>query len=140
MPSSLFFTCGFQKKEEWIVLSNRRHVFVDEMLFMMEYIRNNIGGARLEYIPEPEVGISELSVQFDGEKYLFTLSEYSENGEYLIRCKSGFSGEWRLVEFLLDGELYPPNAITTDFEFIKKVFVELLKTGGVSYDLMERVY
>lgn len=112
----------------------------DEMVSMLNNLEKNVGIAELEFIPEPVVGIDKLSVQYDGEKYLFTLTEYNEDGEYLIRGKVGFCGEWKLIEFLNDGELYPPNAITTDFEFVKKVFVEFLETGNVSYDLMERIY
>lgn len=143
MINNLFFTCGFQGKKEWVVVSNREQVSLmdkDKMISMLNNLEQNVGAAGLEFIPEPDIGISELSVQYDGEKYLFTLTEYNEDGEYLIRGKTGFNGEWKLIEFLTDGELYPPNAITTDFEFVKKVFVELLETGNVSYDLMERIY
>ncbi|OOF60299.1 hypothetical protein [Rodentibacter sp. Ppn85] len=144
MENRLFFTCGFQGKNDWIVLSNRQLMIdkdKEKMLDMLNKIKTKVGGARLEIIPEPELGPSELSVQYDGEKYLFTLLEYvGPNGEMIIRGKANFNGEWKLVEFLSDGELYPPDAITTDFEFIKKVFLEFLETGNVSYDLMDRIY
>ncbi|VEH67549.1 Uncharacterised protein [Rodentibacter pneumotropicus] len=42
---------------------------------------------------DPEPGPSELSVQYDGEKYLFTLLEYvGANGEMIIRGKANFNG------------------------------------------------
>ncbi|NBH74963.1 hypothetical protein D3Z29_03420 [Rodentibacter pneumotropicus] len=111
------------------------------MIKNLEFLRCCTGAARLSVDPEPELGPSELSVQYDGEKYLFTLLEYvGANGEMIIRGKANFNGGGDLIEFLSDGELYPPNAITTDFEFIKKVFLEFLETGNVSYDLMDRIY
>ncbi|MGX2951599.1 DUF6911 family protein [Ursidibacter sp. B-7004-1] len=143
MSNNLFFTCGFQSDEKWLILSNRKSITpIDTslMLSMIDKLKNNIGGARLEVIPEPDIGISELSVQYDGVRYLFTLVEYATDGELMIRGKSGFNDEWRLIEFLSDGELYPPNAFTTDFDFVKKVFIEFLEKGDVSYELMDRIY
>ncbi|MDC2824425.1 DUF6911 family protein [Rodentibacter pneumotropicus] len=113
----------------------------EDIIKNLEFLRCCTGAARLSVDPEPELGPSELSVQYDGEKYLFTLLEYvGANGEMIIRGKANFNGGGDLIEFLSDGELYPPNAITTDFEFIKKVFLEFLETGNVSYDLMDRIY
>lgn len=34
------------------------------------------------------------------------------------------------------GELYPASAVTTDFDFIKGVFIEFLETSNVSYESM----
>lgn len=93
------------------------------------------GAAGLEFIPEPEVGISGLSVQCDGERYLFTLIEYGKDGEFLIRTKSDFNGTPGLVYF--EGEPYPACSVIEDFDFIKRVFIELLETGNVSYELMD---
>ncbi|WP_295658049.1 hypothetical protein, partial [uncultured Haemophilus sp.] len=95
----------------------------------------NEGAAGLEFIPEPEVGISGLSVQCDGERYLFTLIEYGKDGEFLIRTKSDFNGTPGLVYF--EGEPYPACSVIEDFDFIKRVFIELLETGNVSYELMD---
>lgn len=100
----------------------------------LEHLRNKMGAATLKIIPEPDVGISELSVECDGEKYLFTLAEYSEEGYLLTRTKADFSGEPKLVNFM--GEPYPASAVTIDFDFIKSVFIEFLETGNVSHERM----
>lgn len=92
------------------------------------------GTATLKIIPEPDVGVFELSAECDGEKYLFTLAEYSEDGYLLTRTKADFAGEAKLVNFM--GEPYPASAVTTDFDFIKGVFIEFLETGNVSYESM----
>lgn len=92
------------------------------------------GAATLKIIPEPDIGVSELSVECDGEKYLFTLAEYSDDGYLLTRTKADFAGEAKLVNFM--GESYPASAVTTDFDFIKDVFIEFLETGNISYESM----
>ena len=75
MTNNLFFTCGFQREKDWIVASNRERVSSidkEKMISILNNIELNEGAAGLEFIPEPEVGISALSVQCDGERYLFT--------------------------------------------------------------------
>ena len=53
----------------------------------------------------------------------------------MIRSKSDFTGVPRLVDFM--GEPFQQCEVITDFDFIKRVFVELLETGNVSYELMD---
>lgn len=137
MTNNLFFTCGFQRGKDWIIASNRERVSSidkDKMISILNNIELNEGAAGLEFIPEPEVGISGLSVQCDSERYLFTLIEYGKDGEFLIRTKSDFNGTPGLVYF--EGEPYPACSVIEDFDFIKRVFIELLETGNVSYELM----
>ncbi|TNH04537.1 hypothetical protein FHQ27_12600 [Testudinibacter sp. TR-2022] len=107
------------------------------MLLMIENINNREGGARLEVIPEPDIGLSELSVRCDGEKYLLTLAEYLDDGDLIVRTKSDTPYNPNLVVFDGDGEMYPSSAIIDDFDFVIKVFSIFLETGDVPYDLMD---
>lgn len=136
MENNLYFSSAYKMENgKWKILSDQEKIMdQNKMLSILEFIKNNRGDAKLEIIPEPEVGISELSVECDGEKYLFTLAEYSEEGYLLTRTKADFSGEPKLVNFM--GELYPSCAVITDFDFIKGVFVEFLETGNVSNESM----
>ena len=137
--SLLFFSCAYKSEEgEWITLADRdmaSKIGKDKILFMLNSTKNHRSDVRLEVIPEPEVGLSELRMESDGERYLFTLLEYGDNGEFLIRSKSDFTGVPRLVDFM--GEPFPASEVITDFDFIKDIFIELLETGNVSYELMD---
>jgi hypothetical protein len=58
MTNNLFFTCGFQREKDWIVVSNRERVSSvdkDKMISILNNIELNEGAAGLEFIPEPEV-------------------------------------------------------------------------------------
>lgn len=136
MENNQYFSSAYKMENgKWKILSEReRIVDKNKMVSMLDTIKNNRGDAKLEIIPEPDIGVSELSVECDGEKYLFTLAEYSEDGYLLTRTKADFAGEAKLVNFM--GELYPASAVTTDFDFIKDVFIEFLETGNVSYESM----
>ena len=135
----LFFSCAYKSEEgEWITLADRDMVSKigkDKILSMLNSTKNHRSDVRLEVIPEPEVGLSELRMESDGERYLFTLIEYGKDGEFLIRTKSDFNGTPGLVYF--EGEPYPACSVIEDFDFIKRVFIELLETGNVSYELMD---
>lgn len=136
MGNDLYFSSAYKMENgRWKILSEQEKIIdKNKMLSMLEFIKNNRGDAKLEIIPEPDMGISELSVECDGEKYLFTLAEYSEEGYLLTRTKADFSGEPKLVNFM--GEPYPASAVTIDFDFIKSVFIEFLETGNVSHERM----
>ena len=42
----------------------------DKILSMLNSTKNHRSDVRLEVIPEPEVGLSELRMESDGERYL----------------------------------------------------------------------
>lgn len=65
-----------------------------------------------------------------------TVHAIDEKIEYILitRTKADFSGEAKLVNFM--GEPYPASAITMDFDFIKRVFIEFWETGNVSHESM----
>lgn len=136
MENNLYFSSAYKMENgKWKILSDREKVMdKNQMIYFLDFIKDNRSDAKLEIIPEPDIGVSELSVECDGEKYLFTLAEYSEDGYLLTRTKADFSGESKLVNFM--GEPYPASAVTTDFDFIKGVFIEFLETGNVSYESM----
>lgn len=77
----------------------------------------------------------ELSAEYDGEKYLFTLAEYSEDG-YLQHKNQKQILEGAKVGQFYGRISYPASAVTTDFDFIKSVFIEFLETGNVCYESM----
>ena len=114
--SLLFFSCAYKSEEgEWITLADRdmaSKIGKDKILSMLNSTKNHRSDVRLEVIPEPEVGLSELRMESDGERYLFTLLEYGDNGEFLIRSKSDFTGVPRLVDFM--GEPFPASEVITD--------------------------
>lgn len=136
MRNNLYFSSAYKMRNgEWKILSDRERIIdKDKILSLLDLIKNNRGDAKLEIIPEPDIGITELSVECDGEKYLFTLAEYSEEGYLQVRTKTDFVGELGLVNFM--GEPYPSSAVITDFDFIKSVFIEFLETGNVSQESM----
>lgn len=138
MESNLFFSCGFQANNDWNIVSNREEVTKEKMLEALEHLKYHVGSAGLEIIPEPNIGVSELSVKFDNEKYLLTAIEYSEEGDMLIRGPGSDTNE--LVDFLSEGELYPSSSVTNDFNLVKQVFIEFFITGSISDKLMKIVY
>lgn len=133
----LFFSCSFQNGKEWVVAASKEGISSigkERIISISNNLERNIGYAKLEFIPEPEIGISELSAEFDGENYLFHLLEYGENGDVIIRTKTDFNGVASFVYF--NGEPYPSSSVIDDFDFVKKVFVQLLEIGDVSNELM----
>ena len=144
MKDNLLFTLGYQGEESWVVLANEmstNELDATQMLTMLDNIYCNKGGARLEHIPEPDIGVSELKVRCDGEKYLLDLVEYAEDGELILRMKADGINELDGSELigklaLFEGDGYPIYNVTKNFDFVKKVFIEFLETGNVSYDLM----
>ncbi|WP_018651249.1 DUF6911 family protein [Actinobacillus capsulatus] len=132
------FSCtlhsGKYLDKKYISILSKEEPTKQEVLNALDSLKRNVGAATLKIVPEPDIGITELSVECDGEKYLFTLAEYSEDGYLQVRTKTDFVGELGLVNFM--GEPYPSSAVITDFDFIKSVFIEFLETGNVSQESM----
>lgn len=129
-----FYSVLFDGSTRKIVLDAKNPTTFD-MLHALEKIQKKSGASKLAFDPEPDIGVFELRVESDSKKYLLTLLEYREDGSVHVREKVSTNVVNRLVEF--EGELYPPRAVITDFDFVKRVFAEFLETGNVSYDLMD---
>lgn len=108
-----------------------------DLLRDLNQIRNiNGASARLEFIPEPEIGPSELTLHIDGKnsKYLITLLVYTEDGGSIVKTPPASKNEKEaLAIFEPYGEFFPSNSIVRDFSVVEKSFLDFLENGDISF-------
>ncbi len=150
METKLYFNCVYKKNEKLTILADdllAETITTDEMLNMLEYVRDHDGGADLSFYPEPDEGSIAVDVWSDGEKYYFTMSDNDDKSYLCIRTKRPYVEDPKLAsvteEFsngkmiYFKGEPFPLDSVITDFDFIKKVFAIFLENNGdVPWDMM----
>ena len=92
------------------------------------------GTARIDISPEPEVGPYSLKLYAEEGRYLVTLGENGEDGEFHFRTMDVEDRENVLT--YLQGNTYPNRAITEDIDTVARIFMEFYRTGDVSRELL----
>ena len=106
----------------------------EEVQAILNLIKPEVGIVRLKKNPEPEIGPYAMSLHVQEGTYLVMLQEYSEDGSTQVRTPFNAQLEGNLIEFL--GERYDQRTALVDFDVVKVIFNEFLKSGNVSKNFL----
>lgn len=106
----------------------------EEVLSTLALVEGRSAVVGIKIIPEPDFGPYDLVVEMQNGTYLILLQEYSADGESDVRMLFNESAGSGQVDIL--GYMYGKRSVTNDFETVKAVFLEFLRTGDVARSLL----
>ncbi|PQQ22498.1 DUF6911 family protein [Photorhabdus hindustanensis] len=99
----------------------------------LDNIKYNSGEVSLELREEPNFGPVNIRVSASDGNYLITLLEYTEDDS---EVRTYWDETKPDKQILLYANYWPARQLTTNFDFVVKVFKEFFDTGNVSKELL----
>lgn len=107
----------------------------DDVRKVLNSVACSSGVVDLRYRSAPDEGPYKLVLYIEDGLFLPMLNEYDRDGEHQLRTLDCVESEKGLVTLL--GEKYPSSATTADLVLVCDLFLEFLRTGDVSKNVMK---
>jgi hypothetical protein len=97
---------------------------------LLNAVKNADGVIKISNSNKPDIGVQDITLYTENQRYLIMLNEIDEEGEHQVRTLTNTDCPNGLESF--HGEPFPAHAITRDFQTVVSIFEEFAVKGDVS--------